>query len=112
MRTQNSNLASPLTERPVMTLVSQKPQRQYKRKMVRFIVKDMNNRPISFASVNLKSEDGTTALRYDKKTDSFIARKFSSGIYELEVKADSFESGNREIYIPKAGIERTIVLAK
>jgi hypothetical protein len=112
MRTQNSNLASPMTELPVMTLVRQSPQRQYKRKMVRFVVKDMNNRPLSFASVNLKSEDGTTALKYDKKTDSFIARRFTSGIYELEIIAESFVTKNREIYIPKNGLEKTILLAK
>jgi len=112
MTTRNSNLARPLTELPVMTLVRQKPQRQYKRKMVRFVVKDMNNRPLSFASLNLKSEDGTTALKYDKKTDSFIARKFTSGIYELEVTAESFVTKVMEIYIPKKGLEKTVLLTK
>lgn len=112
MRTPNSNLATPLFERAEMTVVHNRPKRKYNRKMIRFNVKDMNNRPLGFASVNLKSENGTTTLKYDMESGSFLAKRFTSGLYRLEVTAENFESRTSDIYIPKAGMERVIMLAK
>lgn len=51
-------------------------------------------------------------MLYDKESASSKVIRFRHGMYELEVNADNFESGKREIYIPKAGKEPTIVLAK
>ena len=112
MRTPNSNLATPLIERAEMTVVHNQPKRKYNRKMIRFIVKDMNNRPISFASVKLNSENGSTALKYDNDSGTFIARRFEYGLYKLEVTAENFVSRTIELYVPKTGLQRLIMMAK
>lgn len=80
--------------------------------MIRIYVEDFNNHPVSYATVRLSSGGFSTELKFDKSSNAYIATKFIPDRYDLEVKADFFETHRNNFFIPKSGIERIVCLAK
>ncbi|MBK7095776.1 MAG: hypothetical protein IPH57_12260 [Saprospiraceae bacterium] len=112
MKSLNLNVAASRLEMPVMTILDNKSVIHRRQKMIKIYVEDFNNHPISYANVKLTSGDVSTTLKYDRKSNSYVTKRFAVDRYDLEVTADHFEPNLKNMYIPKFGIERTVVLAK
>jgi len=108
----NFNVAAPRLEMPVMRILDTKSVIPRRQKMIKIYVEDFNNHPISYANVKLSSGDVSTTLKYDRESNSYITKKFVGDRYDLEVTADHFEPNLKNLFIPKFGIEKIVVLAK
>lgn len=80
--------------------------------LIKVNVVDSNSKPILNATVTILIGGKKTPLQFNKELGVYCLEKFLSGKYIIDVSAPGLEAQQREVKIPKTGVDEVFFLGK